>query len=149
MKRTKPSLFPSDRTRHMRVIKLFPQKRHRRTASRSSCTTQPRPVPRRCSLPASSGVLKPSMLRSGAPKPGINSPSPSCLCGDGAIGRKAFRVQPRQVRTIVVERINDVTEQRADAKRGWEKCPTRGQGVISIRRGKDVRRSEVANHLHH
>jgi hypothetical protein len=60
------------------------------------------------------------MLRSGAPKPGINSPSLSRLCGDDAIGRKAFRVQPRQVRTIVVERINDVTEQRAVAKRGWE-----------------------------
>jgi hypothetical protein len=111
----------------MRVIKLFPQKRHRCTASRSSCTTQPRPVARRFSVAESSSVLESSAGLRSASIPGMNSLSLSNGRRYDAVGRNAFRAQPRQVRTIVVERINDVTEQRADTRREREMCPSRVQ----------------------
>ena len=37
---------------------------------------------------------------------------------DRAAGRKALRAQPRQVRTMVPARMNDVIEQRADVTDG-------------------------------
>jgi hypothetical protein len=98
-------------TTYMRVAKLFPQKRHRRTAFRSACTSQP-DASRSSAMTVSSAVPLVDAL-----VPVVTSPPPSGRYRDRAAGRKAFRAQPRQVRTMAPARMNDVIEQRADATR--------------------------------
>lgn len=114
--------WPSVKTSHIRMAKLFPQKRHRRTALRSSCMTHPRSVAGTSTIPDSPTALGFSaVVRSESSAPEFSSPPPSCWGRERTGGRKAFRAQPRQVCTIVVERINDVTEQRADVGRSRQK----------------------------
>src|SRR6267142_6009754 len=106
---------------YIKMVKLFPQKRHRRTAFRSSCTTQRFPAIPGFSIPDSPTVLALSFkARSKTPSPRICSSPRSCWYRDRVAGRKAFRAQPTQVCTIVVERMKDVTEQRADEGRRRE-----------------------------
>lgn len=94
----------------MRVAKLFPQKRHRRTAFKSACTSQP-DASRSSAMAVSSAVPLVD-----TPMSVVASPPPSGRYRDRAAGRKALRAQPRHVRTMVPARMNEVIEQRADGR---------------------------------
>ena len=102
-------------TIYMRVAKLFPQKRHLRTAFRSSCTSQPGLCSARRSSVKTGSSAVPLVV---ALTPVVTSLTPSGRYRDRAAGREAFRAQPRQVRTMVSARMNDVIEQRADVAKG-------------------------------
>ena len=120
---------------YIKMAKLFPQKRHRRTAFKSSCSTQPFLVVPGFSIPGSPTVGAFSFkARSITPSSRISSSPRSCWYRDRVAGRKAFRAQPTQVCTIVVERMKDVTEQRADEGRRREGSPARVRRTISITR---------------
>ena len=91
---------------YIRLTKLLPQKRQRRTAPRSASTTQ---------LCAAGGSHAGRSAADGCPG-----------------GRNALRVHPTHVRTIGVARMNDVMEQRA--ARRMHAGPT-GERSMGERRG--------------
>ena len=99
---------------YIRLTKLLPQKRQRRTAPRSASTTQ---------LCAAGGSHAGRSAADGCPG-----------------GRNALRVHPTHVRTMGVARMNDVMEQRAARRAHVEPVRSMGErrGAIAHASGRGV-----------